>query len=220
MATDRVLIEELSALLDTRDECWTKKARAFDKDDCVVPAETIEDVFVVSSDPPLDNDTSIKWDGQGFVSCRRSNTKDTRTMKRKIRQQKEAVRKRRYQERLKNERETLRRMETELSQQLRTLEREADSRKRAALDKLAHASSIWRQRAHQERGQRLQAENEQKRLVTAVSVQASYLVNLQELLPCIDQEARLAIASSITMNTQTNHILYEEHLQRVEAGYN
>ncbi|KAL4165608.1 hypothetical protein KRP22_014318 [Phytophthora ramorum] len=224
MATDSAFLAEISAFLATSE---LQVAGPHAKRDNSDQAAFSGDVDTPSTSPmrsPVRIEFSSTAPALDVVSKRtKSYGNETKTTKRKI---KETIRKQRYQRRLRHERETLRRMDMELSRQLIKLQQDAEKQQQGTIAKLVLAKSIWRDLAIQQREHRNRAEKEKKKLVSAVSIQASYLATLRGLLPkdqCdvdpIKQEIRLAITSSLQLNTLANGALYDDHFQQVVVAF-
>ncbi|KAG6603105.1 uncharacterized protein IUM83_17596 [Phytophthora cinnamomi] len=146
--------------------------------------------------------------------------------KRLTRRQKEVRRKQRYQQRLKNERETLRRLERELTTRLTHLQQEYRHKRNDTATNVVVVNSIWRDLAIMQREHLDQAKAKQKNLVAAASMQASYIATLRSLVPenvlgmaAVKQEISFAMASSLQMNKQADRALFAEHLRQVVADY-
>ncbi|KAI9909618.1 hypothetical protein PsorP6_015006 [Peronosclerospora sorghi] len=135
-----------------------------------------------------------------------------------LRRQQAAMRKKRYQRRLQHERETLRRLEVELSRHLARLQQEIKTTQRTAWAK-PHVpdEARWKEIAHFQRTKCAQAQLEQQELISAISAQASYLAVMRGFLPAIETQA--AIVSSRYMNARANRVLFDYHLSLVNAGY-
>ncbi|GMF55910.1 unnamed protein product [Phytophthora fragariaefolia] len=98
----------------------------------------------------------------------------------KTRREKEKIRKRVYHQRLKSEREILRKMVSDLSRQLEGLQN-ADNIRLVAKEGMVN--STWRDVALKQRGRRVQAETEQMQLFAMAKKQASIIKSLCEKLP-------------------------------------
>ncbi|KAG6610382.1 uncharacterized protein IUM83_19436 [Phytophthora cinnamomi] len=151
---------------------------------------------------------------------------DKEATKRLTRRQKEVRRKQRYQQRLKNERETLRRLERELTSRLTHLQQEYRHKRNDTAANVGVVKSIWRDLAIMQREHLDQAKAKKKNLVAAASMQASYIATLRSLVPenvlgmaAVKQEISFAMASSLQMNMQANRALFAEHLRQVVADY-
>ncbi|KAG1692546.1 hypothetical protein DVH05_025298 [Phytophthora capsici] len=143
------------------------------------------------------------------------------------RQQKQALRKKRYELRLKKERETLQSLKVELTTRLTRLQNEHNRKKHRSVTTAAVSNLPWRNLVLVQRQQLLQSKEEQERLVTAVTSQASYLKTLRGMTPtellqtvASQQEASIAIASSRQVNVQANHVRFAQQLSQVVAAHN
>jgi hypothetical protein len=151
-------------------------------------------------------------------------TDEALTLKRNTRREKESLRKQRYQRRLKNERETLRRMESQLSAELGRLQQNREKKRCRVITALAQVVSASRESAKRQRGRRAQAEAEQARLVAGIEVQTAYLASLRHLLPSaledfIKMEAGAAFGSTLASSKLVTYARYRAHLQEVHACY-
>ncbi|KAG2778262.1 hypothetical protein PC129_g24604 [Phytophthora cactorum] len=171
--SDAKLLEELSALLKTDDFVLTQTPRA----DGVSNSSIAGSWLSVGS--ANDSDTSSNAKRDAAVA-----------LKRKIRREKEILRKQRYQRRLKLERETLRRMEKTLTARLLQVKQAHDTRIPSPGANVVQSTAVSREFAELEGQERFRAEEEQKRLIDAVTTQASYLATLRDLLA--DQGASIA----------------------------
>ncbi|KAG1692550.1 hypothetical protein DVH05_025302 [Phytophthora capsici] len=124
-------------------------------------------------------------------------TDDEAALKRKHKNEKKMLRKQRYERRLKQERESLREMEKLLTAELLSVKTAHDNR---VVDRLGQINSVVRDQAQWERRERSRAEEEQKRLVEALTVQASYLAKLQELLP---EQSKVFVMNTVRAGTVT-----------------
>ncbi|KAK1929542.1 hypothetical protein P3T76_014940 [Phytophthora citrophthora] len=126
-------------------------------------------------------------------------TDDEAELKRKRQHEKKLSRKQRYERRLKEERQTLRKMEKLLTVQLVKIKKARDNEMMAQLSQI---NTVIRDLAQWERRQRRQSEEEQKKLVEALTIQASYLATLQELLP---DPTKVLVMNTVHANTFTYH---------------
>ncbi|KAG1712562.1 hypothetical protein DVH05_000304 [Phytophthora capsici] len=126
-----------------------------------------------------------------------SKTGDEAALKRKHKNEKKMLRKQRYERRLKQERESLREMEKLLTAELLSVKTAHDNR---VVDRLGQINSVVRDQAQWERRERSRAEEEQKRLVEALTIQASYLAKLQELLP---EQSKVFVMNTVRAGTVT-----------------
>ncbi|ETL77741.1 hypothetical protein L917_21337 [Phytophthora nicotianae] len=106
---------------------------------------------------------------------------------RKMSQKKEALRKQRYQRRLSQERETLRRMEKRLTARLLQVKEAYEASNYSLSGKDGHINWLLRDFAKQKRAERFRAEEEQKQLVETITSQAAYLATLRDMVS--DQDA-------------------------------
>ncbi|ETL88080.1 hypothetical protein F442_13264 [Phytophthora nicotianae P10297] len=166
MATDAAFLEEVSAFLD--------------KSGIHVPLEPVQEDRTCASAAIYLNWVSVSSGIESISSHKKRKTDTSRAIKRKLQREKEVLRKQRYQERLKSERESLRLMVSELSTQVEKLKwrRRSDKGNNGDVQNLP-----WRKLANYEHQQRQLAEMEQKKLITAVGIQASYINTLQRALP-------------------------------------
>ncbi|KAL3670937.1 hypothetical protein V7S43_004122 [Phytophthora oleae] len=153
---------------------------------------------------------------------------DTRALRVKLRdrQQKEALRKKRYELRRKNERQALQLMQVELTSRLMLLQHGNKSKNHRSNTNAMVSNSPWRNLVLLQRQQLLQSKEEQEKLISAVTVQASYLKMLRGLDPeellqaaATQKEASLAIASSMQVNVQSNHVRFAQQLSQVVAAH-
>ncbi|KAG3190332.1 hypothetical protein PC128_g11394 [Phytophthora cactorum] len=100
----------------------------------------------------------------------------------KLRRQKEALRRQKQRQRRKDERESLQREGIELALQLQRLKQAIESNAGTNRASVQLSNYYWRDCATKQRDERLAAEAEQKRLVAATNVQATYIDNLTKLL--------------------------------------
>ncbi|ETP11112.1 hypothetical protein F441_13342 [Phytophthora nicotianae CJ01A1] len=140
--------------------------------------------------------------------------------------QKAVLRKKRYERRLKNERDALRDMVSALSSRLEQLRRSRGSGQRSILVDSSTSGPTWRALALSRSNERHQAEEEKLRLEATIDQQATYISILQELLPkkmyewvAITAETRSVIVSSRLANMRGNHALFASHLREVFAAY-
>jgi hypothetical protein len=186
MATDLAFLDQLTDFLITGDTILTSTTpESFQEDFCSLLAA--EDTFTAAPEALCGSSFSecLSDDFNSKLSdYSGSGVQDSVLGKRKSRREKEALRKQRYHRRLKEERKALRQMESELSVRLLQLQEAAEKKKQGTVARLARATSVWKDRVARERELRAQAEADQKRLVVAVSMQASYVAKLRELLPC------------------------------------
>ncbi|KAG6942409.1 hypothetical protein JG688_00018129 [Phytophthora aleatoria] len=108
----------------------------------------------------------------------------------------ETLRKQRYLLRLKNERETLKRMEHELTSRLTQLQQETEIKKRRTINNQVIRRSSWRDFALLQHGQLRHSKEEHKKLVSVVNIQSRYLKTLSELVP--EPLLRSAVIKQIT----------------------
>ncbi|KAK1929545.1 Leishmanolysin-like peptidase [Phytophthora citrophthora] len=155
-----------------------------------------------------------------------SNVVSTKASVQATRQQKQALRKKRYELRLKNEREVLQRLKVELTSRLTRLQCEYKNKANRSNTDAATSNSPWRNLVLLERQQLLQLKEEQEKLVSAVTMQASYINTLRgmapdELLQAVasQQETFVAVASSMQVNHQSNHVRFAQQLSQVVAAH-
>ncbi|KAG2794621.1 hypothetical protein PC111_g22516 [Phytophthora cactorum] len=148
---------------------------------------------------------------------------DKPAFKRLTRQQKETLRKQRYLLRLKNERETLKRTEHELTSRLTQLQQETEIKKRRTVNNQVIRRSSWRDFALLQRGQLHHPKEEHKKLVSAVNIQSRYFKTLSELVPepllrsaIIKQITSMSVLSSLHTNNLTNRFEFAEQLRQTQ----
>jgi hypothetical protein len=185
MTTDAALLDEMSSLLDSNLLVLTHTPRGFSPYDDGFKASMFPinlDAFSAGcTGSPLPLDCYSTTTGRTPDA---SLSDDSIAHKRQIRKEKEALRKQRYQRRLKNERETLRCMAKELPSRLAALQHTRKSKKIGSpATELAPAQSAWRDAARKERAQRRRSEVARKKLADAVAVQTKYLSALRGLVP-------------------------------------
>ncbi|KAG7384933.1 hypothetical protein PHYPSEUDO_002079 [Phytophthora pseudosyringae] len=139
---------------------------------------------------------------------------------------KQVLRKKRYERRLRDERDTLRDMVGELTSRLEQLRRGHTSKQLGTVADADAVYSSWRALAMAQREQRQRVEQVQSRLEAAIDDQATYLETLRALVPthlydwvALTAATRAAIVSSRQNNMQANHILFADHLRQVFAAY-
>ncbi|KAG6942155.1 hypothetical protein JG688_00018286 [Phytophthora aleatoria] len=164
--SDAELLEEVSAFLKTDDFVLTQTPRADGVSNPSLAGSWL------SVDSANDSETSSSTKRDAAVS-----------LKRKIRREKEILRKQRYQRRLKQERETLRRMEKILTARLLQVKQAHETRIASPGANVVQSTAVSREFAELERHERFRAEEAQKHLIDAVTTQASYLATLRDLLP-------------------------------------
>ncbi|GMF24362.1 unnamed protein product [Phytophthora lilii] len=132
----------------------------------------------------------------------------------KTRAEKEVIQKRKYHQRLKNERDRLRQMVSELSHKLQKLQQGSNS-----ISPMISANSAWRQIALHQRDQRAQSEKEQIRLFAEAKTQARYIQKLCQQLPGDSGSTKMLApaASTRPYNPAFDHSKYLAHIQRVNA---
>ncbi|KAG2874181.1 hypothetical protein PC114_g25421 [Phytophthora cactorum] len=155
--------------------------------------------------------------------CERRSVIDKPAFKRLTRQQKETLRKQRYLLRLKNERETLKRTEHELTSRLTQLQQETEIKKRRTVNNQVIRRSSWRDFALLQRGQLHHPKEEHKKLVSAVNIQSRYFKTLSELVPepllrsaIIKQITSMSVLSSLHTNNLTNRFEFAEQLRQTQ----
>ncbi|KAG2968149.1 hypothetical protein PC129_g16468 [Phytophthora cactorum] len=138
----------------------------------------------------------------------------------------ETLRKQRYLLRLKNERETLKRTEHELTSRLTQLQQETEIKKRRTVNNQVIRRSSWRDFALLQRGQLHHPKEEHKKLVSAVNIQSRYFKTLSELVPepllrsaIIKQITSMSVLSSLHTNNLTNRFEFAEQLRQVVAAH-
>ncbi|KAG1692545.1 hypothetical protein DVH05_025297 [Phytophthora capsici] len=127
------------------------------------------------------------------------------------RAEREVIRKRKYHQRLRNERESLRQTVNQLSLQLQQLKQKS-------------GSINWEDFALQQKLQRQSVENEQKKLFATAKMQAMYIGKLCEQLPDRNMASLLIRATTKTASRRpVNHLLdYKNYcalVQTVNACY-
>ncbi|KAL3670936.1 hypothetical protein V7S43_004121 [Phytophthora oleae] len=208
-AEELAFLAEMSAFLDTTDTTRTNV-------DVNNPDADLN-IQVIEAGSPA---TSAGEDRDGTLS------NNTQVSKHLTRRQKEILRKKKYERRLKNERDNLRSLVGELTEKLTHLKQGNTSKQHDTLVDAAATDSTWRALAIVRRDQRHQAEKEKHKLEAAIDEQATYLATLQALLPknvydwvAITGVTRAAIVSSRQANMQANHVLFAEHLRQVFVAY-
>ncbi|KAL4088005.1 hypothetical protein PRIC1_012435 [Phytophthora ramorum] len=123
-------------------------------------------------------------------------------------------RRKRYRERVKNEREELKRMETQLSTRVQELVDIKEGRKTDVRADLMASMAFWQNLARRQREQCDQSEAEHKQLVAAVRSQAVYIENLCAVLKVrpMDNHKWLLLKSS-------DATLYDLYLREVNEFY-
>ncbi|ETK81397.1 hypothetical protein L915_13102 [Phytophthora nicotianae] len=170
--TDATLLEEVGAFLDVN-ELSTITPTPFDPvqvfNTGVFPSpEAIE--FLTTADSPLSYSFHDEIDNGDVAQSD------------KLRRQKEALRRRKQRQRRKDERDSLQREGLELTMQLQRLKQAIESNAGTNRASVQLSNYYWRDCAARECIERLAAETEQKRLVAATNVQATYIENLTKLL--------------------------------------
>ncbi|KAJ8566423.1 hypothetical protein ON010_g6699 [Phytophthora cinnamomi] len=163
MSTDAALFDEVAALLGPNSASlgWSKEGMM--NNQCYLPPR------------PL-----LVTDSRAF-SCI---TPQRQALKRKVREEKEAIRKRQYHQRVKIERDALRQKAEALALELRGLQQSKCCQSgEAGADGFPQMSSSWKGLAKYQRDQRKKAEMEQTRLFAAAKMQAVYIGQLCEKLP-------------------------------------
>ncbi|KAG1692549.1 hypothetical protein DVH05_025301 [Phytophthora capsici] len=181
-------------------------------------------VFLTTTDTPRTDNRVVETGPSNTTGDQNgsfSNT--TQVSKHLTRRQKEILRKKKYERRLKNERETLRSLVGELTAKLTKLKQGSSSEQH---ETSAATVLSWRALAIVRRDQRYQAEKEKHELEAAIDEQATYLATLRAILPeqlydwvAITGVTRAAIVSSRQANLQANHVLFGEHLRQVFTAY-
>ncbi|KAE9040213.1 hypothetical protein PR002_g5079 [Phytophthora rubi] len=165
MPTDAALFEEVAALLGSN---ATPVARSHSKS--VRPGLPVQ----------IPEDALLLTESRASSSV----TPQRQVLKRIIREEKEAIRKRQYHQRVKVERDSLRQKVEALSTKLRELQQGKCRQKRGpGPDAFLQNSSSWKGLAKYQRDQRKKAETEQTRLFAAAKMQAAYIGQLCERLP-------------------------------------
>lgn len=186
MASDAALLEEVSTFLDTSGLLLAHSSHelpAEDDNDQIAQLDTLEPTrATMTRPPPYISKGSYTNTDESNTSSNKAEV-DAITRKPKRQREKEVIRKQSYQLRLKNERETLRRMEKELTSQVLQLKKTSWGKERGSTAKRTHINAHRRELAKQEREERRRAEHEREQLLHAIGIQASYLANLQEVLP-------------------------------------
>ncbi|CAH0476893.1 unnamed protein product [Peronospora belbahrii] len=140
--------------------------------------------------------------------------------KRQSRREKEAIRKRVYHQKVKDERDGLRRRVDELSRQLQELKHNKGT---SFSDNLILFDSVWRDLAIDEREKLLQSETERAQLLAAVEAKASCI---EEVCKQLSRDKPTAIpAKSIPTVRKTrtsppfDYTMFRGHLWRVYESY-
>ncbi|KAG2806171.1 hypothetical protein PC111_g17494 [Phytophthora cactorum] len=192
MDPDAAFLDEVSAILNTNGPYAPFQPV---DEETLTMFNTFEDTSA-----PLDR-LSTHGDFESSENLDEGRESKSRANKLRIQREKEALRKQRYQQRLKRERETLRRMVSDLSGRLEELQRARRGEKSSNVDE---QNSPWRDLANQQLQQRYVAEMEQKKLVVAVGVQASYINTLRRALP---DDPSTTITSATTPNQDINKVV-------------
>ncbi|KAG6610388.1 uncharacterized protein IUM83_19448 [Phytophthora cinnamomi] len=136
------------------------------------------------------------------------------------RKEREAIRKKLYHQRLKNEREALRQSVVDLSKKLEDLKHCDDAGRLVARD------SVWRRNAIQQRDELRKAHAEQSQLLTAAKTQAAYIKNMCKQLPELTSEsAATGVDPRISVLLRGRNYppfdvsMFRGHVQRVVESY-
>ncbi|EGZ09040.1 hypothetical protein PHYSODRAFT_339421 [Phytophthora sojae] len=167
MPTDAALFEEVVALLDPN--TTVPLARSL----------SIEGRGGRPSHPSQLSTTTgrlLFTDSRAFSAI----TPQRQALKHNIREEKEAIRKRQYHQRVKIERDSLRQTAKELTRKLRELQQSKCPQQHGSGPQ---SSLSWSGLAEYQRDQRKKAEEEQTRLFAAAKMQAVYIGQLCERLP-------------------------------------
>ncbi|KAL4165607.1 hypothetical protein KRP22_014317 [Phytophthora ramorum] len=149
---------------------------------------------------------------------------DPLAVQHKSRREKEAIRKRIYHHRLKNERNTLRQTADELTQQLHEL---TQAKQAESTRNLSRFDSVWRDFALHERDLRLNSELEQLQLLAVTEAKASYIEKLRKELPTSPTDVAVAATTELLKGGMAqahgappfDYTMYRGHLRRVNESY-
>ncbi|ETI41352.1 hypothetical protein F442_13280 [Phytophthora nicotianae P10297] len=161
-----------------------------------LPATTANGVELVKEQNSTRKSHSVPFiDIESCVDVDQDNKRDSNPYKMKSKRttQGNDYRPKRYRDRVKNERQELKRVEKELSLKKQELIDAREGRKTTKPTDLALSTPFWQEMATRQREEREQAEMEQKRLVAAVQSQASYIENfcaIQHERPSISRAGR------------------------------
>ncbi|KAE8972389.1 hypothetical protein PR003_g27582 [Phytophthora rubi] len=160
---------------------------------------------------------SSSEDSHTDADARPSLHTETLTSEHKSREEREAIRKKIYHQRLKKEREELRQSVVALSKQLEELQHCDDS------GLLAVRDSIWRKSANLQRYELRKAQAEQSQLLVAAKTQAAYIKDMCQQLPDLSGEytadPRIRIMLRGRNYPPFDVSMYRGHVQRVIESY-
>ncbi|KAF4035067.1 hypothetical protein GN244_ATG12835 [Phytophthora infestans] len=140
-------------------------------------------------------------------------------VQRKTRREKEAIRKRIYHQRLKDERETLRQTVEDLKLKLEELKQGKQTTSLGPFD------SVWRDLAMEEREKLLQSEAEQRQLIDAAEAKAFCIMELCKQVPASMVKS---VSSPTTVDSDVSvlptippfdYTMFRGHLRRVQEAY-
>ncbi|OWZ03082.1 hypothetical protein PHMEG_00025252 [Phytophthora megakarya] len=183
-----------------------------------------------NEDSPQRVDAPVELAPAVFTVCVRqdNNLENTRyreieedkvTARRRRRREKEAIRKRVYHQRLKDERNSLRKTVDELSHQLEKLQQGKD------FTSLKLFGSVWRDLAEEERQKLLNSEAEQKQLLAVAKAKASCIKELCEQIPILMDQCAATKSSEKSDVVQSptsppfDYTMFRGHLRRVHESY-
>ncbi|POM66142.1 Hypothetical protein PHPALM_18043 [Phytophthora palmivora] len=156
--SDAAFFQEAVDFLDMN--CFSPTSLSFNEDEMLAIPEIIETTSNILS--PRSSDTSAD-----------SSERDSAIIALKTYREKEKLRRRKQRQRIRDELESMRRKDDELSRLLKKMKLHKDTS--------GEQHSIWKAVALTQRDQRLKSETEQRRLITTVKDQASYIKQLRGL---------------------------------------
>ncbi|POM68145.1 Hypothetical protein PHPALM_15731 [Phytophthora palmivora] len=159
--SDAAFFQEAVDFLDMN--CFSPTSLSFNEDEMLAIPEIIETTSNILS--PRSSDTSAD-----------SSERDRAFVALKTYREKEKLRRRKQRQRIRDELESMRRKEDELSRLLKKMKLHKETRLSSG-----EQHSIWKEVALTQRDQRLKSETEQRRLITTVKDQASYIKQLRGL---------------------------------------
>ncbi|ETN01624.1 hypothetical protein PPTG_17078 [Phytophthora nicotianae INRA-310] len=165
--SDAKLLEEVSTFLNETDLVLARTSR----DGGASGTSLCESWFPMNGNSDDERTTSSS-----------NTTVNTAKSNRKMGQKKEALRRQRYQRRLRQERETLRRMEKSLTARLVQVKEAYEARDCSVEARDGQINWLLRDVAKQKRAERFRAEEEQKQLVEIITSQATYLSTLRDMI--------------------------------------
>ncbi|POM66977.1 Hypothetical protein PHPALM_17083 [Phytophthora palmivora] len=181
----------------TDDLEFLNEVTAFLESETLIPGFTPRKSFEVDEVQPLLSDESVpSWVAISRVdadpllkdaeaeSYKSSSSEDGKSLIRKNKRVNDAVdvRRQKYRQKLKNERDELRQTANELSNQVRELIETKQGMKTTARTDLVLSKSFWRQVAIYQRKYRVRVEAEHERLLAIVNSQGVYIENMGNAL--------------------------------------